>query len=237
MKASSIGRFAEIVALNLAGLGVIREPRIVRAIGRRDLVAEYEGQSAPKTSRLIDRALGGVLFVDEFYSLIQDRDGRLDIFGKEALDTLLARMENERHQLVVIIAGYPADIDRALDSNEGLRSRFAHRIEFQSYSPEELAQIADIVAADNDSVIADDACTEFCAAAADLSGRQVNGKTALDVAGNGRYARNVVEEAQRARDRRLDDLPDPEALTAEAIQTITAEDMKSALRAVQSRLS
>ena len=125
---------ARVVANILAGLGVIAEPKLVET-SRKDFVAEYEGQSSVKTSRTIDRAVGGVLFIDEAYTLVQERDGRADPFGTEALDTLLARMENDRDRLVVIIAGYPADIDRLLERNDGLRSRFSTRIEFDSYGP------------------------------------------------------------------------------------------------------
>ena len=95
---------ARVVANILAGLGVIAEPKLVET-SRKDFVAEYEGQSSVKTSRTIDRAVGGVLFIDEAYTLVQERDGRADPFGTEALDTLLARMENDRDRLVVIIAG------------------------------------------------------------------------------------------------------------------------------------
>ena len=122
-----------MVANILAGLGVITEPKLVET-SRKDFVAEYEGQSSVKTARTIDRAVGGVLFIDEAYTLVQERDGRADPFGTEALETLLARMENDRDRLVVIIAGYSADIDRLLESNDGLRSRFSTRIEFDSYT-------------------------------------------------------------------------------------------------------
>ena len=136
---------ARVVANILAGLGVIAEPKLVET-SRKDFVAEYEGQSSVKTSRTIDRAVGGVLFIDEAYTLVQERDGRADPFGTEALDTLLARMENDRDRLVVIIAGYGADIDRLLESNDGLRSRFSTRIEFDSYVPEEIVEIAKVLA-------------------------------------------------------------------------------------------
>ena len=135
---------ARVVANILAGLGVIAEPKLVET-SRKDFVAEYEGQSSVKTARTIDRAVGGVLFIDEAYTLVQERDGRADPFGTEALDTLLARMENDRDRLVVIIAGYSADIDRLLESNDGLRSRFSTRVEFDSYSPDEIVEIAKVL--------------------------------------------------------------------------------------------
>ncbi|MCA2249773.1 type VII secretion AAA-ATPase EccA [Mycobacterium intracellulare] len=231
---------AQIVALNLAGLGVIKEPKVIPAVGRADLCAEYEGQTAVKTNKLIDRALGGVLFIDEFYTLAQERDGRADPFGKEAIDTLLARMENDRHQLVVIVAGYPDDLDRALQTNDGLRGRFATRIEFPSYTPDEIAQIGELVAQYNDSILSEEARNELRSDAEELASRliEVRGKTrnALDVASNGRYARQVVEASERARDRRLSELPDFEDLPIEAVQTITVEDLKAGLRNVHAVL-
>lgn len=232
---------ADIVALNLAGLGVIAEHKVITANGRADLCAEYEGQSAVKTSRLVDRALDGVLFIDEFYTLAQERDGRSDPFGQEALDTLLARIENDRHRLVVIIAGYPADIDRTLDKNEGLRTRFNTRIEFATYTPQEIVDIANVIATDSDSLIDTEANAEFLAAATELLNtvfKDKNGKdkNGLDHAGNGRYARNVVEAAERARNRRQVELPNHEELTAEELQIITAADMRAALQKVHARL-
>jgi len=232
---------ADIVALNLAGLGVIAKHKVVTANGRADLCAEYEGQSAPKTSRLIDSALGGVLFIDEFYTLAQERDGRSDPFGQEALDTLLARMENDRHQLVVIIAGYPTDIDRTLNKNEGLRTRFNTRIEFTTYSPQEIVAIANVMAADNDSLIDTAANAEFLAAVEDLvtqvfKDKNGHDKNGLDHAGNGRYARNVIEAAERARNRRLVELPNYDELSADELQIITVTDMRAGLQKVHARL-
>ena len=111
-----------------------------------------------------------MLFIDEAYSLVQERDGRTDPFGMEALDTLLARMENDRDQLVVIIAGYGSDIDRLLEANDGLRSRFATRIEFESYSPDEIAAIAEVIAEKNDSRLDVDAAGHVVKAATSLGG-------------------------------------------------------------------
>ncbi|MCC5582374.1 AAA family ATPase, partial [Microtetraspora sp. AC03309] len=170
---------ARVVANILAGLGVIAEPKLIET-SRKDFVAEYEGQSAVKTAKTIDRALGGVLFIDEAYTLVQERDGRADPFGTEALDTLLARMENDRDRLVVIIAGYSNDIDRLLEANDGLRSRFATRIEFDSYSPDDIVEIAKVIAKANDSWLDDDACKRVNEAASLLSQRTLNNKPALD---------------------------------------------------------
>lgn len=227
---------ARVVANILAGLGVIAEPKLVEA-SRKDFVAEYEGQSAVKTARTIDRAVGGVLFIDEAYTLVQDRDGRTDPFGTEALDTLLARMENDRDRLVVIIAGYSADIDRLLESNDGLRSRFATRIEFDSYSPDEIAEIAEVLASGNDSMLQQEAAKRVLEAATFLSQRTLNGKPALDIAGNGRYARQLVEAGEQLRDMRLSRSLDFDSLGVEQLGEINAEDMSAAISAVHGRLN
>ncbi|OBG62049.1 MULTISPECIES: type VII secretion AAA-ATPase EccA [unclassified Mycobacterium] len=227
---------ARVVANILAGLGVIPEPKLVET-ARKDFVAEYEGQSAVKSTKTIDRALGGVLFIDEAYALVQERDGRTDPFGQEALDTLLARMENDRDRLVVIIAGYSSDIDRLLETNEGLRSRFATRIEFDSYSPEEILEIAKVIAAANDSALSSEAADNLLQAAKLLSQQTVRGKAALDIAGNGRYARQLVEAGEQYRDIRLTRSVDFESLDEDRLREINGEDMTEAIAAVHGRLN
>ncbi|MGE2691961.1 type VII secretion AAA-ATPase EccA [Mycolicibacterium pulveris] len=227
---------ARVVANILTGLGVISEPKLVET-SRKDFVAEYEGQSAVKTTRTIDRAIGGVLFIDEAYTLVQERDGRTDPFGTEALDTLLARMENDRDRLVVIIAGYSADIDRLLESNDGLRSRFATRIEFDSYCAEEIVEIAKVIAKSTDSTLAEEAAKRVLEAATLLSERNLNGKPALDIAGNGRYARQLVEAGEQNRDMRLARSLDFDTLDVEQLSEINGDDMAAAITAVHSRLN
>lgn len=227
---------ARVVANILAGLGVIAEPKLVET-SRKDFVAEYEGQSAVKTARTIDRAVGGVLFIDEAYTLVQERNGHADPFGTEALDTLLARMENDRDRLVVIIAGYSADIDRLLETNDGLRSRFSNRVEFDSYTPDEIVLIADVIAKDNDSSLSEEATKRMLAAATVLGERTLNGKPALDIAGNGRYARQLVEAGEQHRDMRLSRAVDFERLDVEQLSEINGDDMASAIEAVHGRLN
>ena len=183
------------------------------------------------------RDRGGVLFIDEAYALVQERDGRADPFGTEALDTLLARMENDRDRLVVIIAGYSADIDRLLQTNEGLRSRFATRIEFESYSPEEILEIANVIARGNDSTLSSDAADNLLQAAKLLDQRTVRGKPAVDIAGNGRYARQLVEAAEQYRDIRLTRSENFEDLDAQRLGEISAEDMAEAIDSVHARLN
>jgi type VII secretion ATPase EccA len=227
---------ARVVANILAGLGVISEPKLVET-SRKDFVAEYEGQSAVKTAKAIDQALGGVLFIDEAYALVQERDGRTDPFGQEAMDTLLARMENDRDRLVVIIAGYSNDIDRLLETNEGLRSRFATRIEFDTYSPEELLEIAKVLATADDSTLSVEACDNFLEAAKQLAQRSLRGRPALDVAGNGRYARQLVEASEQCRDMRLAQGLDIEQLDVDRLREINGSDMAEAIATVHGHLN
>ena len=132
---------ARLVGRIYAALGVLAGTAFVEA-SRADLVGEYVGQTAPRTSAVIDQALDGVLFIDEAYSLSQPGAEGADSYGREAIETLLKRMEDDRERVVVIIAGYPGLLQQFLDSNPGLRSRFGTTVQFASYGPTELAAIA-----------------------------------------------------------------------------------------------
>ena len=128
---------ARIVAQALKALGLLRVGHLVE-VDRAQLVAGYAGQTAIKTKQVVDSALGGILFVDEAYALVSDER---DSFGKEALDTLMKLTEDYRDDLVVILAGYPGDMDTLLSRNPGLKSRFATTILFDDYTAEELMQV------------------------------------------------------------------------------------------------
>jgi SpoVK/Ycf46/Vps4 family AAA+-type ATPase len=129
---------ARIFGQMLGALGVLPKGHLVET-DRSGLVAEYAGQTGPKTQRKIDAALGGVLFIDEAYSLAELRGE--DTYGREALQTLLKRMEDDRHRLAVILAGYPRPMQRLLKVNPGLASRIATHLHFPDYQPVELARI------------------------------------------------------------------------------------------------
>ncbi|MFT4086301.1 MAG: type VII secretion AAA-ATPase EccA [Gordonia sp. (in: high G+C Gram-positive bacteria)] len=220
---------ARIVAKLYCALGLIATDTVVEAT-RCDLVGEHLGSTAPKTSAVVDSALDGVLFIDEAYTLIQEGLSGGDAFGREALDVLLQRMETDRDRLVVIVAGYDDEIDRLLAANEGLASRFARRIQFTSYTPDELTRIAEVTAASRDARLTAGAAGEL-SHAFDALHRRVDplGRRGTDLAGNGRFVRNVVEAAEEEREHRLashDDLAD---LTTADLMTITAADVRAAL--------
>jgi probable Rubsico expression protein CbbX len=134
------------VALRMADLlcrlGYLDEPEVVHAM-RDDLVGEYVGQTAPKTKRILDRAMGGVLFIDEAYYLYRASDSK--DYGQEAIDILLQVMENDRDRLVVILAGYKDRMDEFFGSNPGMSSRIAHHLDFAAYELDELVAIGQMM--------------------------------------------------------------------------------------------
>ncbi|MCV7283237.1 type VII secretion AAA-ATPase EccA [Mycolicibacterium flavescens] len=234
---------ARVVAQTYCGLGLLRTPNIVEA-KRSDFVGQHLGSTAIKTSALIDSAMDGVLFIDEAYTLIQTGLSGGDAFGREAVDTLLARMENDRDRLVVIIAGYDSEIDRFLASNEGLASRFTKRIRFQSYDATQLGDIGRLVARSRDSELSDAAYEELIATCSTLCDGEALDSTGqlrrrIDLLGNGRFVRNVIEAAEEEREYRLSEqhgtsLAD---LDESSLMRIEAEDMQAALRQVLGMLT
>lgn len=176
---------ARIVAKYLKALGVLSSGHL-REVSRGDLVGQYVGHTASQTRKVIESALGGVLFIDEAYSLCR---GDSDTFGLEAIDTLVKCMEDNRDDLVVILAGYTDEMAKFLNSNPGLKSRFPNVIEFPDYTAAEMVEIAESVAKSKGYAIADD-CKEGLLALFEKS--QVKGR---NDSGNGRLARNTVEGA------------------------------------------
>lgn len=229
---------ARVVAQTYCGLGLLRTPNIVEA-KRHDFVGQHLGSTAIKTTALIDSAMDGVLFIDEAYTLIQTGLSGGDAFGREAVDTLLARMENDRDRLVVIIAGYDAEIDRFLASNDGLASRFTKRIRFGSYGPHELGDIGKLVARTRDSELSEAAheelvssCVTLCQSEALDSTGQL--RPGIDLAGNGRFVRNVIEAAEEEREYRLSEIHGTNLSELDETQLMRIElpDMQAALKQV-----
>ena len=236
---------ARILAQLLFGLGVIARPEVVEA-SRPQLVDTYLGKTAQKTNAVIDKALGGLLFIDEAYSLYQRGYSDGDAYGQEAVDTLLARLENERKtedpnkKLVTVIAGYEADINRFLTMNEGLATRFTARIHFESYTPEDLVQIADLMASSENSLYSAGAQDLLLRQLKTLATMQVDDVdssgtprvvSGIDKAGNARFVRNVTEKATEIRDYRLTSNIDAD-LSKEALVTIEDSDVVEAFREV-----
>lgn len=184
---------ARMIGGIFAALGLLEKGHVIEA-SRQDLVAGYIGQTAIKTDEAVTKALGGVLFIDEAYTLAQ---GSGKDFGSEAIDTLLKRMEDSRDQLVVIVAGYPDEMDRFLRANPGLKSRFNHVIDFPSYSPGELMQIFSAHV---------DSSGYRPSPAAEAAARRVleDAWRKRDKSfGNARMVRNLVEEAVMRQSSRL----------------------------------
>ncbi len=215
---------ARILGRIFSALGLLVRPSVVEA-HRADLVGEHLGSTAVKTNKLIDSALGGVLFIDEAYSLHNDGYSGGDAFGAEAVATLLKRAEDDRDRLVIVLAGYTADMDRLLRSNPGLASRFGVRIGFPSYSPEELTRIAESIARQAGDSFDADALPVL---------EQIFGQACeqqrIDELGNGRFARSLFERACASRDVRVAHLG--EDASAAQLTTIGAADLLAAYRAI-----
>lgn len=213
---------ARILGQILHGLGYIERPD-VREVHRVDLVGQHLGATAIKTNEVIDSALGGVLFIDEAYSLFNHGYvGGRDAFGDEALQTLLKRAEDDRDRLVIILAGYPDEMDQLLRVNPGLASRFTTRVHFPSYSAEDLAAIASGVAAADQNTFDEAATAELASVMA-----RVCGANQIDKLGNARFVRNLYEKSLAQRDLRLAESGEP--LTISAITTITRDDLVAAV--------
>ena len=184
---------ARLVAKYLKAIGALKGGQLVE-VTRADLVGRYTGHTAPLTNSVIESALGGVLFIDEAYSLYR---GEQDSFGLEAIDTLVKGMEDHRNELVVILAGYTREMETFLTANSGLASRFPNRIEFPDYTAVELLQITQVLAKNKGYTLAE-ACTE------PLLGYYARWQAAdARTAGNGRLARNTLEKAIFHQSRRL----------------------------------
>ncbi len=200
--------FAQIMKDN----GILSVGNLVE-VGRSDLVGKYVGHTAPLVKAKFKEALGSVLFIDEAYSLL---DGEYNTYGVEAINTIVAEMENHREDIIVIFAGYPAEMKDFMDKNPGMKSRIAFHINFNDYSADELYEIAELMAQKQNMRFSDDVREKlipvFEAAGKDKS------------FGNGRYARNIFEKALMNQGARLVN-GNIDNLSNADMQLITAEDI------------
>ena len=201
--------FAEIMRDN----GLLDRGDLVE-VGRADLVGKFVGHTAPLVKAAFARAKGGVLFIDEAYSLVDDRGG---MFGDEAINTIVQEMENNREDTIVIFAGYPDQMETFLNRNPGLRSRIAFHIPFADYSPDELCAIAAHIANEQKLTLSAEAAEKLRHVFAEAS-KQAD-------FGNGRFARNLIEKAKMAQANRLM-ASDLSTITDDQLHTLCAEDIE-----------
>lgn len=204
--------FAEIMRDN----GILPRGGLIE-VGRGDLVGKYVGWTAPNIQKKFQQAEGSVLFIDEAYALVDDRDGS---YGDEAINTIVQEMENHREDVVVIFAGYPEKMEKFLNKNPGLRSRVAFHVPFSDYSTDELCEISGRVAQQKGLRLTDGAM-EKLRDIFDLA------KDAEDF-GNGRFVRNMIEKAKMAQARRLLNLG-YDAVQREDVESILPEDIEMPL--------
>lgn len=214
---------ARLLAEMYRAVGLLQNGHLVE-VDRSGLVGQYVGATAIKTDRVIRRALDGVLFIDEAYALAPE-DGRMD-FGPEAIEVLLKRMEDHRHRLVVIVAGYPRLMEAFLLSNPGLRSRFAREITFPNYSVDELQTIFHRMLAQHEYILEP--------GADQMLRRILAGLHAGEDSGNARFARTLFEQALNRQALRLslDEAQSLDALDREAVMTLTGVDLVEAALAL-----
>ncbi|GIG57051.1 hypothetical protein Lfu02_14230 [Longispora fulva] len=209
---------ARIYGQLLQALGVLPNGQF-KEVARRDLVGQYIGHTAEKATSVFQEALGGVLFIDEAYTLSRSGGSSAD-FGQEAIDTLVKLMEDHRDQVAVIVAGYTVEMQTFLDANSGLASRFAKTLEFENYSPNELVLIVNRIARNDDYLLAsglDDALREWF-------GQIQRGQNF----GNAREARKLLESMRKAQSGRLRGLGSMP--TRDDLRTLVLDDLLVATR-------
>ena len=199
-------------------LGLLSKGHLVE-VDRSALVSEFIGETAIKTSKAIESAIDGILFIDEAYTLIPSEGGK--DFGKEAVDTLLKRMEDHRDRLVVIVAGYPDEMARFIGSNPGLQSRFNRYFNFMDYTPEELLEIFMRMAASNKFVVIDEARDKL------LKYFTWIYQSRTKNFGNARWVRNLFEEIVRLQSSRLAEMDN---ITDADLTIFTLEDVEKAIQ-------
>ncbi len=200
--------FARIMKEN----GLLSKGHLVE-VGRNDLVGMFVGWTAPTVKRKFNEAKGGVLFIDEAYSLVDDRDG---MYGDEAINTIVQEMENMRDDLVVIFAGYPKEMQKFLNKNPGLRSRIAFHVPFSDYNADELCSIAKLIGKSKGVTFTDGAYSKMHSVFESVSGQPDFG--------NGRYVRNLIELSKMNQAGRIATMK-PENVTESILTTVEADDI------------
>ncbi|WP_313673499.1 type VII secretion AAA-ATPase EccA [Mycolicibacterium sp.] len=223
---------AEALGKIFAGLGIVRNPEIIE-VKRSDFCGEHIGSSGPKTNELIARSLGRILFFDEFYSLVErHHDGRPDMIGMEAVNQLLVALEVHRFDFCFIGAGYEHEVDEFLKVNPGLAGRFNRKLRFESYHPDDIVEIAVRYGSPRATVLDADARTALNAACRELQAYCApDGTHGIDLMQNGRFARNVVERAERLRDSRVaaQNRTDHGSVTIADLETLRTQDVIAAV--------
>ncbi|ADO56942.1 AAA family ATPase [Paenibacillus polymyxa] len=207
---------ARIIAKMLQKMGVLSKGHLIE-VERADLVGEYIGHTAQKTRDLVKKSLGGVLFIDEAYSLA--RGGEKD-FGKEAIDTLVKAMEDQKNQFILILAGYSGEMDFFLRTNPGLPSRFPIQLDFPDYTVDQLIQISELMAKERDYILMPQSILK-------MKEHLLNERNdSLHAFSNARYVRNVIEKAIRHQAVRLLNQYRSGQPGKQELMTLRPEDLK-----------
>lgn len=209
-------------------MGLLSKGKIME-VGRAELVGKFIGQTAPQTKEIIEKARGGVLFIDEAYALMRQGDSAQD-FGQEAIEVILKEMSDGPGDIAIVVAGYPKEMNHFLDVNPGLRSRFSHIIEFPDYLPEELMEIA-LYTAERKSVVFTEQAKTFLYDNLLEAYRNRNKSF-----GNARLVTSVIDEAKMNMGLRLMKNPEIGKLSAEQLKTIELEDVQKIFKSTKKQL-
>ena len=207
---------ARIVGRIYKHIGLLSKGHFVE-VSRTDLIAGYQGQTALKVKKVIDQARGGVLFIDEAYSITENDHS--DSYGRECLTELTKALEDYRDDLVVIVAGYTAPMKKFFESNPGLKSRFNTFIEFDDYSCSELLDILALICKNNDYYLSDDLKEKMSQYLTEL----ISAKSEEDSFANGRLMRNIFDDLVINHAKRVVNMKNPDK---ETLSMIIAEDFK-----------